>query len=394
MVRNRILNIFDSFAGAGGLSLGFSQAGFSVVGANELDDWACDTFELNHPGATVIRGDITKISDEEILQRVGKRVDVLLGGPPCQGFSIANRKSGDPKDPRNSLFIEFVRLVRLFKPSYVIMENVPNIVKAKTGSGEYVVDIIEKELQKLGYFTSRKVLQATDYGVPQIRKRFVIVASKEEMKNPFPAPTHSIDNNLLGLKKTPTLWDAISDLPSLNASESSQNYSSEPKNDYQKMLRGSNEILSNHTSMRHSTRLVERFKSMAWGQKGDELAEEHLPLRRNGNGEKADKGYSQNNRRMFPDKPCHTITASFYANFVHPYDNRNFTPREGARVQSFPDDFVFLGKPTTPSHSLLKKEGREHDIHLGQYNQIGNAVPPLMARAIAENIKANTKKGK
>jgi len=388
------LNIFDSFAGAGGLSLGFSQAGFRVVGANELDDWACDTFELNHPGLSVIRGDITKISDEEILERVTERVDVLLGGPPCQGFSVANRKNGDPKDPRNSLFIEFLRLVRLFKPTYVVMENVPNIAKAKTASGELVIDIIEKELQVLGYSTARRVLQATDYGVPQIRKRFVIVASKTEMENPFPSPTHSINNDIPGLMKTPTLWDAISDLPSLNASESSQQYASEPKSSYQKMLRGNNKTLSNHTAMRHSLRLVERFKSMSWGQKGDELLEEHLPLRRNGNGEKAIKGYSQNNRRMFPDKPCHTVTASFYANFVHPFDNRNFTPREGARVQSFPDDFVFLGKPTTPSHSLLRKEGRESDIHLGQYNQIGNAVPPLMARAIAENIMADIKKGR
>jgi DNA (cytosine-5)-methyltransferase 1 len=126
--------------------------------------------------------------------------------------------------------------------------------------------------------------------------------------------------------------------------------------------------------------------SMVWGQKGDELAEEHMPHKRNGNGLKSTQGYSQNNRRMYPDRPCHTLPASFYANFVHPYEHRNFTPREGARIQSFPDSYVFKGKPTVVSQKLLEREGRTADKHLCQYNQIGNAVPPLMAMAIGGNI--------
>lgn len=373
------------------MSLGFAQAGFTIAGANEIDEWACQTFKLNHPEATVIHGDIREFSDEEVLQFIPQKIDILLGGPPCQGFSIANTKKGtpgDPKDPRNSLFMEFLRLGKVFNPQIMLMENVPNIVRAKTKSGEYVVDIIEKEMQKLGYYTYRAILHATDYGVPQIRKRFVIIGSKTALDSAFPEPTHHESaNNLLGLPQVPSLWDAISDLPSLQASQSSSEYTGPPRNTYQKQLRGTSNVLHNHTAMRHSDRLVKRFESMAWGQKGDELHEDHLPLKRNGNGEKAANGYSQNNRRMFPDKPCHTIAASFYANFVHPFDHRNFTPREGARVQSFPDDFVFLGKPTTPSHSLLRREGRESDIHLGQYNQIGNAVPPLIAYAIASNLK-------
>ena len=123
------------------------------------------------------------------------------------------------------------------------------------------------------------------------------------------------------------------------------------------------------------------------GGRGGFRAPEHLrPVKRNGNGEFSEKLYDQNNRRMHPEKPCHTIAASFYANFVHPFKHRNFTPREGARIQTFPDWFVFKGKPTVVSHKLLQREGRDDEKHLCQYNQIGNAVPPMLARAIAENL--------
>ena len=146
-------------------------------------------------------------------------------------------------------------------------------------------------------------------------------------------------------------------------------------------------ILDNHLAMKHTKRLVERFSKMTWGQSVSDITEDRLKQRkRNGNGEVSDKPYDQNNRRMHPDKICHTITATFYGNFVHPYKNRNFTAREGARIQSFPDNYVFCGKPTVVSKKLLLKEGRDGEAYLCQYSQIGNAVPPLMAKCIAENI--------
>src|SRR5690606_33725458 len=134
-------------------------------------------------------------------------------------------------------------------------------------------------------------------------------------------------------------------------------------------------------------RIVARFASMSWGDSVSDVPDEHKPHVRGNTKLKSNKAYDQNNRRMHPDKLCHTIPASFYANFVHPYKNRNFTPREGARIQSFPDWYRFKGKPTVVSQKLLDREGRHSEQHLSQYNQIGNAVPPLVARAIAQHIK-------
>nr|WP_315400065.1 DNA cytosine methyltransferase [uncultured Duganella sp.] len=384
--------VLDTFAGAGGFSLGFQLAGADLVGAIELDSWACDTFRFNHPDAKVIQSDITSLTDEEILLHFGAdRPNVVLGGPPCQGFSICNKNNGDPKDPRNSLFEEFVRVGRLLNPEVMIMENVPNLIKAKTESGELVVDIIVSELRKIGYFVKYKILEATDYGVPQIRRRLVVIATKKEISDPFPPKTHVVgeQSDLLnsGMPKCPTLWDAISDLPDLEARQGSeaQPYTKPPENSYQEFLRGESSQVHNHKAMNHSARLVERFASMVWGQSTSDVPDHLKPLKRNST-EISDKVYDQNNRRMFPHKPCHTIAASFYANFVHPYKNRNFTAREGARIQSFPDTYVFLGKPTVVSKKLLGREGRTEESHLCQYNQIGNAVPPLMANAIAKHL--------
>lgn len=385
--------IVDLFAGAGGFSCGFEMAGAETVLAIESDRWACDTFEYNHPSARVLCADVTEVECDHFVSSLqGRKVDIVIGGPPCQGFSIANRKGGDPKDPRNSLFMDYVRLASSVEPSIMVMENVPNLIKAKTASGELVINVIRRTIEELGYHFYSRILAATDYGVPQIRRRLFCVASKEELQNPFPQASHYVSGEdglfeTTGMLRCPTLWDAISDLPELNAAEGGEvmPYSGPSKNAYQEWIRGSSENIYNHKAMAHGKRMVERFASMKWGDSVNDVPH-HLKPRRRNSQEIREKAYDQNNRRMAPDVPCHTIPASFYANFVHPYQNRNFTAREGARIQSFPDSFKFFGKPTVVSHKLLGREDRADEQYLCQYNQVGNAVPPLMAKAVAENL--------
>ena len=394
------LKMLDVFAGAGGFSLGFEMAGCEVIGAIEHDKWAADTFSFNHPNASILLGDIESFDNDYLKNKFGNAPDIIIGGPPCQGFSVCNKNAGDPKDPRNSLFTEFIRMAKIFKPKIMVMENVPNIIKAKTKSGEKVVDIIENEFTQLGYNVAYKILTASDYGVPQMRQRFVLIASKSKLDNPFPEKTHYVDTNTdgqmnlfdyseSGLKKCPTLWEAISDLPEIEAREGAEvmDYTKDPENEYQSFIRNGAKELHNHLAMKHTQRLVDRFAAMTWGQSVSDITDERLKQRkRNGNGAVSDSPYDQNNRRMHPNKICHTITATFYGNFVHPYKNRNFTAREGARIQSFPDTYVSVGKPTVVSKKLLMKEGRTGEAYLCQYSQIGNAVPPLMAKAIASNL--------
>lgn len=384
--------VLDVFSGAGGFSLGFEMAGCEIIGAIDIDKWALDTFQANHPRAKTLLGDIRDFSDYCLSQYFDNKPNIIIGGPPCQGFSICNKNAGDPRDPRNSLFKEFLRCALIFEPDFLVMENVANIIRAKTLRGKKVVDIIKEAFERLGYFVYFDILHAGNFGVPQKRQRFFLIASKKKLDTPFPAPTHFFgDNDIFsnGLKKCPTLWEAISDLPSIEASEGGEQmeYSKSAENEYQRLCRKGSRYVFNHSAMKHSKRLIARFASMRWGDSVSDIKDENLKQRkRNGNGAISDSVYDQNNRRMHPYDLCNTITASFYGNFVHPFFDRNFTAREGARIQSFPDNYIFKGKPTTASKKLLEREGRLDEAYLCQYSQIGNAVPPLMARALAKNI--------
>ncbi|GAX37488.1 DNA cytosine methyltransferase [Nodularia sp. NIES-3585] len=390
----------DLFAGAGGFSLGFEMAGFSIPLSVEIDSWACDTLRYNHPEMTVIQNDIREFNTlSSVKQICPYKPDIIIGGPPCQGFSIAGPAQKEPNDPRNTLFINFAQWITFLDPKAFVMENVKGLLSRKNSENVKVIDIIKKTFAEMGYFIELWVLNSAEYGVPQIRERVFIVGNKLGKKIGAPPKTHSL--NLLNINSYQLsfgeidlipaikLWDAISDLPLLNAREGQEEQPLilESQNYYQNWIRNGSQIVYNHVAMEHSQRLVERFKQIKWGQSSSDVPKEYGAKRRSGNGELSHKNYDQNNRRLNPYKPAHTIAASFYANFIHPFQHRNLTAREGARIQSFPDTYRFLGKKTVVSHKLLQRENRLNEKFLCQYNQIGNAVPPLLAKAIAVHLK-------
>ncbi|MDO5555688.1 MAG: DNA cytosine methyltransferase [Clostridia bacterium] len=369
------MKIIDLFAGCGGLSLGFELEGFKIPLAIEKDEWASETYKRNHPYTKVITGDITQIVDlENILGKNNLPIDGIIGGPPCQGFSLSGNR--DKNDPRNSLFMEFVRFVKYYTPKFFVMENVTGILSMKTKDNQNVKDLILQEYNNAGYNVKICKLNAAEYGVPQSRLRIVFIGIRKDIifdqMNLGPKPFLFKDKQI-------TIEQAIMDLPQICSGEGAEKleYKNMPQNDYQKWVRKNSCAIYNHISMRHTKRLIERFKNITFGQSVADVEKCHQQRKRGDVSKISGKIYSQNNMRPFPNKPSPTIPASFQSNFIHPYLNRNFTAREGARLQSFPDTYIFYGKRTTMSW----------EKNLSQYQQIGNAVPPLLAKAIAKNIK-------
>ena len=397
-----MFKVIDLFGGAGGFGLGFQLAGYTVSCSVEVDKWATDTLRENNPHMEVIHEDITVFQSPKTIRQIcGDSPDVIIGGPPCQGFSFAGPTPKDPKDPRNSLFQNFVLWVESLNPQMFVMENVKGILSRKNADGEKVIDIIQSAFKDLEYETDIWRLNAAEYGVPQLRERVFIVGNCFGItKIKQPAKTHFWTllngeksqlniNNLDNLLPAIPVWGALSDLPVLNAGDGTeeQSYTKEPQTDFQRWARADQKVLFNHVAMQHTERMVKRFKHISSGQSGLNVPKEHRARKRSENGVVSDSSYNSNNRRFYPEKPAYTIPASFYSSFIHPYQHRNITAREAARLQSFPDCFRFMGKRTVMSQKLLERNGCHDEIHLSQYNQIGNAVPPLLAKAIAEHIR-------
>ncbi len=301
--------VLDLFAGCGGFSHGFQSEGFELIGFVEYWPPAITTFLKNHPHVFHLGRDITQVKNE-ILESLRGKVEIIVGGPPCQGFSYCGKR--DSNDKRNQLYKEYLRFVRIIQPKIAIMENVSGILSMKDDNNEKVINRIVNDFINLGYFVSYKILKASDYGVAQNRVRVIIIAKK---LNLFPEPKL--------LKKS--VIEAISNIP--------QNHNA-------------------HIHFNPKKETLEKIKQLKQG-------------------EKISKTYNFSRQRLRADKPSKTIpTKTIY---IHPFEDRFLTPRELARLQSFPDDFYFCGSKT----NIVK--------------QIGNAVPPLMASAVAKKVKEDLK---
>ena len=354
------------------MSLGFRMGTFQSILASDIDENCEKTFRTNFPGVPFLRKDITEVTKDEVDELLaGKEPDVIIGGPPCQGFSLANKNRNKLKDdPRNRLFYHFVKFIDWYSPKAFVMENVKGLLPMKGGK---VIETIVEEFTNAGagYTVRYKVLKASDYGVPQTRERVIIIGIRKDLgiEPTFPKPLEGV---------TVTVDMAISDLPQIQAGEGEDpmKYATPAQNEYQRLMRANSKKVRNHVAMKHTKRLIERFSAIGPGQSLVDVWDTHGAVKRGAPTEKSTIKFSQNNQRVYGDRPAPTIAASFQSNFIHPHLNRNFTAREGARLQSFPDDFIFEGMRTKMSW----------EKGLSQYQQIGNAVPVLMAKAIADNL--------
>lgn len=367
------MNTIDLFSGCGGISLGFKWAGYKALLASDIDENCEKTFNHNFPEVPFICENLSDIKKEDFDQYINEDIDVVIGGPPCQGFSLANKKRNKVSDdPRNKLFYEFVKVINWYNPKSFVMENVKGLLSMK--SGQVIKQIIYEfeNAGDFGYEVRHKVLKASDYGVPQSRERVIVIGIRKDLDliPEFPVKKYA---------KEVTVNEAISDLPVIHASEGEkvQSYDIKAQNEYQKFMRKNASKVYNHIAMRHTKRLIERFKAIKNGQGLVDVWETHGAVQRGNPTKKSTVKFSQNNQRLHGDKPAPTIAASFQSNFIHPALDRNFTAREGARLQSFPDDFVFQGMRTKMSW----------EKGLSQYQQIGNAVPPLLGYEIAMTLK-------
>lgn len=373
----------DLFSGAGGMTLGFKNAGIKSIGAIEVDRFAAETFRHNFPEIPMYDRDIYSFSDEEIAERFSG-VDIIAGGPPCQGFSVAGPTQYGIIDKRNTLIMEFFRFINVLRPKYCVLENVKGILSGKMNSSQKAMSVYIDALSGIGYTSKVYVLQAADFGVPQFRERVVVISATDPNSLPDTITgDYAGENNWIKVK------DVFGDLPIVNAGEGSNDlvpYASSPKSPYQEYIRAGSKGVTNHVAMKHTKRLIDRFATIPQGGSLLDAPSELGQRQRNGEGLDVKKRYKTNNQRLHPDRVSFIVTASFQSTFVHPYLNRNLTAREGARLQSFPDSFYFCGPRTLMSKSLLIRENRLDEIGLSQYNQIGNAVPPRMAEGIARAI--------
>ena len=350
--QSRFIGI-DLFAGAGGLSLGANLAGINVLLAVEKDIYAAETYAYNHRNTTVLSEDITNFTSIPQYITNASNQRVLFGGPPCQGFSILNRRTNHRDNPQNWLYREFIRILKLWNPDWVVFENVTGIVEFE--SGNFIKEILI-DFNSAGYTCSCAILNSVNFGIPQIRKRFFLVGSKAGKKL-------QLENELT--LPFVTVKEAFEDLPILmnGANEDVKPYLRLANNEYAKKLRGELSESTGHLVSKNSDYVVKRYEHILQGENWEVIPKELMY-----NYSDFSRCHTGIYRRLNENEPSVVICNYRKSMLIHPWSNRGLSVREAARLQSFPDDYVFKGS-------------------LGfQQQQVGNAVPPLLAEHIFKKI--------
>lgn len=346
--------IVDLFAGVGGLSYGFSRLKeFEIIMANEIETDISKAYSLNHPNVKMINCDIIELTEGMIKEAIGdKNIDIIIGGPPCQSYSTLGKRQ---MDERANLFMQYKRVLKIIRPTAFVFENVTGILSMDKGN---LFKSIQEEFKQLGYQLKYKVLDAVDFGVPQHRERVILVGFINENVYEYPKATHGE-----GLIPYVTLKDAIGDLPVLKSGQTNNKYALKVNNDFLKFVRkDGSTILTEHHAPKNGEHLIKIMQTLKDGQSKKDLPEEIRPK----------SGYGNTYAKLWWEKPSTTITRNFAcpssSRCIHPRDSRAMSIREGARIQSFPDDYQFYG-----SDGMKRLE-------------IGNAVPPLLSVAIAKEM--------
>ena len=344
----------DLFSGAGGLSLGAELAGIEIKMAVEKDKAAALTYANNHHDVVMINDDISNLDHIPESLNDNHEQKIIIGGPPCQGFSLSNVRTRNKENTKNWLFEEFLRVTEMWHPDWSVLENVSGILKTADG---YFWNQIKHSFSKLGYTLSEEVLCAYDYGVPQKRNRVFLVGNLHGIKYDFPKP----DSNIV---KT-TVADAISDLPILKSGASYDKlpYKGEATSEYANRLRGNSDYSYNNLVSANSELILERYKHIPQGGNWENIPEELMR-----NYTDRTRCHTGIYRRLSMDEPSSVIGNYRKNMLIHPLEDRGLSVREAARIQSFPDYYVFSGS-------------------IGQQQQqVGNAVPPMLANVVFEQL--------
>ena len=347
--------IIDLFAGVGGLSYPFHQDDdFEVVAANEILQEPAMAYSLNHPETKMYNTDIADFSVRQVYEDIGiKNIDIVLGGPPCQSYSTVGKR--DLSDPRAGLFREYCRILKESSAKIFIFENVRGMLSIKKGA---LFQEMLSLFEGLGYAVQYQIMNAAEYGVPQIRERVIIVGTKNGISFSFPETTHGLDK-----KPFLTIADAVSDLPFIKTDEKSETYETPPQNDFQKQMRKNGDsLLHDHSAPKNNERLVKIMELLPDGGTPKDLPEKLRPT----------SGFGNTYCRLWWDRPGTTITRNLgtpsSSRCIHPKAPRPLTTREGARLQSFPDNFKFYGSR-------------------GKKNlQVGEAVPPMLSKVLLDSV--------